>query len=33
MASIKKVLTGDLDYAKLNKDSIMATPLRPKSQS
>lgn len=27
MASIKKVLTGDLDYAKLNKDSIMATPL------
>jgi len=26
MASIKKVLTGDLDYAKLNKDSIMATP-------
>lgn len=25
--SIKKVLTGDLDYAKLNKDSILATPL------
>lgn len=27
MASIKRVLTGDLDYAELNKDSIMATPL------
>jgi murein DD-endopeptidase MepM/ murein hydrolase activator NlpD len=25
IASIKKVLTGDLDYAKLNKDSIYAT--------
>jgi hypothetical protein len=25
--SLKKVLTGDLDYAKFNKDSIMATPL------
>ena len=25
--SLKKVLTGDLDYAKFNKDSIMATPI------
>lgn len=25
IASIKKVLTGDLDYAQLNKDSILAT--------
>lgn len=25
IASIKKVLTGDLDYAKLNKDSILAS--------
>ena len=24
--SIKKVLTGDLDYAKLNKDSILSSP-------
>jgi murein DD-endopeptidase MepM/ murein hydrolase activator NlpD len=26
ITSIRKVLTGDLDYAKLNKDSIMAAP-------
>lgn len=25
--SLKKVLTGDLEYAKFNKDSIMATPI------
>ncbi len=25
LASLKKVLTGDLDYAKLNRDSILAT--------
>jgi hypothetical protein len=31
MASIKKVLTGDLDYAKLNKDSI--TPPETQNQS
>lgn len=33
MASIKKVLTGDLEYAKLNKDSIMATPIGTKAAS
>jgi murein DD-endopeptidase MepM/ murein hydrolase activator NlpD len=27
IASIKKVLTGDLDYAKLNKDSILASKI------
>jgi len=27
IASVRKVLTGDLDYAKLNKDSILATPI------
>ncbi len=29
ISSIKKVLTGDLEYAKLNKDSIYATKFEP----
>jgi len=33
IASIKKVLTGDLDFAKLNKDSIMASKSEATSQS
>ncbi|RKS01072.1 M23 family metallopeptidase [Flavobacterium sp. 102] len=32
IASIKKVLTGDLDYAKFSKDSITATNLEPVSE-
>jgi len=32
IASIKKVLTGDLDFAKLNKDSIMASKSEITSQ-
>ncbi len=29
LAAVKKVLTGDLDYAKLNKDSILASKAEP----
>ncbi len=29
LQSIKKVLTGDLDYAKFNKDSILTSPSEP----
>ena len=29
IASIKKVLTGDLDYAKLSKDSILSSKIEP----
>ncbi len=29
IASIKKVLSGDLDYAKLSKDSILSTKIEP----
>lgn len=32
IASIKRVLTGDLDYAKFSKDSITATNLEPVSE-
>lgn len=32
MSSIKKVLTGDLEYAKLNKDSILASKLETPSE-
>ena len=32
IASIKRVLTGDLDYAKFSKDSITATNLEPISE-
>lgn len=33
MSSIKKVLTGDVDYANINKDSIMASKSETSSQS
>ena len=32
IASIKKVLTGDLDYAKLSKDSILSSNIEPKHE-
>ncbi len=32
IASIKNVLTGDLDYAKLSKDSILSSNIEPKHQ-
>lgn len=32
IASIKRILTGDLDYAKFSKDSITATNLEPVSE-
>lgn len=33
IASIKRVLTGDLDYVNLNKDSIMASKVAPASEA